>query len=175
MPSTMALRRPRLAVPALFLTLAACSGVSGLDEEPMALSSVEKARVDGQVSKALEARRWTAAWNQAVDGGASRERFESIAVSALADDDGDAADMLEALRAKWGGLTPAARGRVDELVQEELRRRDWERAVEIELLAADDAPAYEAAWALYEDAPPHKAHDLLQAIDEARREREEED
>jgi len=173
--SSMIPRPARLAVTALFLALAACAGVRGLDEDPLPLSTDERARVGRQVDKALEERRWTTAWNQAVDAGADRARLEGVALAALKDDDGAAEDMFEALLAKWGGLTPDARGRVTELVQQALRDRHWERAVEMELLTAEDAPAYAAAWALYDDAPPNKAEDVLQAITEARAEREKAD
>ena len=173
--STMVLRLQRFAVPACCLILGACASVRGLDGDPLPLSAAEKARVSKQVDNALETRKWDAAWNQAVDAGADRSRLETVALAALADDDGVAEDMFEALIGKWGGLTPAARGRVSELVEARIDKRDWDRAIELELLTAEDAPTYAAAWALYDRAPPNKAPDVLEAIGEARSDREKAD
>ena len=64
--------------------------------------------MDAQVSAAEAERRWPAAWNQAAEAGAPRERLEAIALAALADDDGSADGMLEALREKWAGSLPRA-------------------------------------------------------------------
>lgn len=172
--SSMCHRLQCLAVSILCLALGACSSLRGLDEDPVLLSGPEKARVQKKVDEAVEKERWAAAWNQAVDAGSGRDRLETLALGALADDDSDAVDMFEALLTKWKGLTPAARQQVDDLVQAELKERwpDWERAVEIELITAEDAPTYSAAWALYDDVPPNKAESVLEAITEARRERE---
>ncbi len=164
----MPLRLQQPAVAVLCLVLGACSSIRSLDEDPLPLSASEKAHVGTQVDKALEKRRWETAWNQAVDAGADRGRLETIALGALQDDDGAAEDMLEALVGKWGGLTPTARGRVQALVKAALVEDDWGRAVEIEILAAEDAPTYQAAWDLYSGAPPRRAESLLEAITGAR-------
>jgi hypothetical protein len=159
----------RLAFPLLVAcAVAGCTSPRGLDEAPMKLSPDEALAVRAQVDKARRAGAYTAAWNQAVDAGAGRERLETIAVEALAADDGDAKEMLHALRDKWGPLSPAARARVTSLSREAAGRGDWKLAVGIELVAADDPPAYAAAWRVYQDAPPQEASDLLARIREAR-------
>ena len=171
----MALRLQRLAVPVCCLILGACASVRGLDGDPLPLSTAEKARVGAQVDKAVATGEWDAAWNQAVDAGADRSRLEAVALAALADEDGVSSDMFEALIDKWGGLTPAARGQVSDLVRAGIGENDWDRAVEIELLTADDAPTYAAAWAVYDRAPANKAAAVLTAIGEARSDREKAD
>ena len=171
----MALRLQRFAVPACCLILGACASLRGLDEDPLPLSAAEKARVGTKVDEAVVEREWDAAWNQAVDLGADRSRLEAVALAALADDDGVAQDMFEALIGKWGGLTPAGRGRVKTLVEASIDERDWDRAVEVELLTAEDAPTYAAAWAVYDRAPPQDAVSALAAIGEARSEQEKAD
>jgi hypothetical protein len=172
---TMAHRLQRIAATALCLLAGACASVRGLDEAPTPLSASEQARVARQVDSALEERKWDAAWNQAVEAGAERARLEDVALRALADDDGVAGDMFEALVAKWGGLTTPARERVSVLVGDAIARRDWERAVELELLTAEDAPAYAAAWGVYDQAPAGEAEPVLAAIVEARADRERSD
>jgi hypothetical protein len=170
--------RVRLLLSAgVVMLLAACATVRGLDEPALDLSGEEKARVERQVRIAIDEKRWSSAWNQAVDAGASRERLEGIAMGALEAEDGVVEDMLEALFAKWGGLTPAGRARVDALLEEVLTAKwvDWERAAEIAIQTAEDAPAYARAWEIYEAAPPDGAQSILEAIGEARRTRETDD
>ena len=172
---TMALRLQRSAVLICCLILGACASIRGLDEDPLPLSTTEKARVNTQVDKALAGNDWDAAWNQTVDAGADRSRLEAVALAALADKDGAAPDMFEALVEKWGALTPPARGQVAALVEASVAENDWDRAVELELLTAEDAPTYAAAWVVYDRAPPSKAEAVLAAIVEARSDREKAD
>ncbi|MHC5011680.1 MAG: hypothetical protein ACYTG6_12160 [Planctomycetota bacterium] len=150
------------------LLVASCSSPKGLDETPMSLSPDEAALVEEQVARAREAEEWTAAWNQAVDAGTDRSGLEAIALDALEADDGAAEDMLDALRRKWGGLTPAGRERVTALSRRAMGKKDYERAASIEVFAAEDAPAYAAAWRIYRETPPGDAEAVLEVIRSAR-------
>jgi len=150
--------------------------MKGLDERPRALAPDERARVAAKIDSAVGEEEWVAAWNQAVDLGADRARFESIAVGALEDRaDGDAEKMFGMLREKWGPLSAAARGRVDALVAAAREDGDWGRMAKIQILTADDPPKYAAAWAVYEETPPSEAQDVLDLIVEARGEGEKQD
>ena len=156
------------------LQFAACSGVADLDDSAAAsLSPAETAAVRQQIEKALsdDEKEWAAAWNQEVKIGAARERLERVALAALADESGDAEDMFEALRKKWGGLTPAARAQVDDAVATAIAEKDWDRAVELEILSADaaDRPAFKGAWAIYRQSPADEAVDLFESIEDARK------
>lgn len=159
---------------ACLLGLGACSGIEGLDGPtgggggPPALNSTETASVRGQVDKAVAARRWKVAWNQEIEAGADRERLEAIAVGALGDRSRHAEDMLDALRARHGALSPTGRAQVDSWAQEAQAEGHWLRAVTLELQSADDPPAYVRAWAVYRAAPVEIAPDLLEAITDAR-------
>lgn len=116
---------------------------------------------DGQVA-------WAAAWDQEVQAGADRTRLARIAVGALQAQDSDAEEMFKALVRKWGALEPAQRGAVSVQVEAAIAKGDWERALELEIVTADDAPAYSRAWALYERAPARQGADLLAEIQAAR-------
>lgn len=158
----------RLATLLGILLLGACASVRGIDDAPGSFSSQEKAKVEVGIDRALSDEEWGAAWDQAVSVGASRARFEAIALQALADDAGVAEAMFEALREKWGALTPDGRTRARALGAAAIREGDWERAAQIEILVADDAPAYAGAWAIYEQAPADEASDILRMIGKAR-------
>lgn len=161
---------------ALVLAPLGCSGVRSLTDAREAagppLGETEQAMVRGQVEDALQEKRFAEAWNQEVELGASRERLESIAIAALEDDDGDAADMVAELRAKWGGLSEGARTRVEDLVRERMAEGRFELAAELAITAADDAPAYTHAFRVYEQTPARKAADVLRVIQDARKEAE---
>lgn len=116
----------------------------------------------------MAAKRWKVAWNQEIEAGADRAQLQEIALAALADRSRHAGDMLAALHQRFGALPAAGRARVDGLVREAKSEGHWSRALDIELLSADDAPAFSQAWALYQDAPVERAPDLLEAIQEAR-------
>lgn len=162
-------RARRLALLVLLASLVAgCSGVDGLDTTAPALTDAERADVASQVDKALAAGRYNVAWNQAVQGGAERARLEALAVRALAARSRHAAGMFDALRAEYGALEAGPRGDVAALVEEATRAGLWQRAVQIELITADDPPAYRAAWAIYRAATPVDAPALLEAIQAAK-------
>ena len=165
----------RLVAPlaVLLLLLAACTTIRGLDEKSRRFEASERRRVEGQVEQAVEKGAWAAAWNQAIDLGADRERMESILLAAIEDDAGIAEDMMDEIRARWGGLSPAGAERARLLSGAAWDERDYERAVEIELLVADDVPRYLRAWERYDQAPPKEAPDLLELILEAKAEAEE--
>ncbi len=164
-------RRPALLL--LTLLLAGCSGVDGLSADAPRLSDAERESVQVQVEKALEQKRFNLAWNQEVKAGADRGRLERIALEALRARSGHAEDMFSALREKHGALSADSRKAVT--LQREAAQREgrWSRALEIEMLTADDPPAYSAAWSVYRDAPPDVAPDLLTTITDARSDHEE--
>jgi hypothetical protein len=163
-----------LLLTALLALCGGCSGLAPLDEPPAAtLAPSEQAAVRAKADEALAQGRYNAAWNQEVAAGADRARLEAIAVQALAGRSLHAADMLRALEKRFGGLGPEARARADALVARARTEGHWQRALEVALAAADDAPHYEAAWAVYRDAPPEVASSLLEMIQDARKAREE--
>ena len=159
---------------ALGATAACSASLAKLDEEG-ALSEDESLAVRAQVEKAVAEKRWESAWNQEVAAGGDRHRLELIALAALRDESGDADDMFEALHEKWKGITPAARQAIDRMrVESEGRDRpDWDRALEIELVTADDPPAFKRAWDVYKRADARAAEDLLERLQEARKRYEE--
>ena len=154
----------------LLLLLGACSGIEAIDagSSGPSLSGSEQQTVRGQVDKAVAAGRWKVAWNQEIEAGADRERLEKIAVGALGDRSRHAGDMLTALRERWGNLSPDGRRQVESWVAEARSEGRWSRAMDLELLAADDPPTFQRAWALYQAAPPEFAPDLLDEIKDAR-------
>ena len=154
------------------LLVAACSDLAALDGDGAtpALSGSEQAAVRTQVDKALAGQRFKTAWNQEVAAGADRARLEAVALAALEAHSGHAADMFAALRTRHGALSSGARGRVDGLVAQAQDAASWSRALELELLTADDAPEYTRAWAVYRAAPPERAAALLQTIQDAKEE-----
>ena len=149
---------------------AGCAGIGELGEAGSSptLSPSEQSAVRGQVSQAISARRWKVAWNQEIEAGADRTRLQDIALQALADRSRHAGDMLAALRERYGALSAAARAQVDNLVSRAKEEGRWTRAMELELLSADDPPSFSRAWALYQGAPVELAPGLLEAIQEAR-------
>jgi hypothetical protein len=155
-----------------WVCLPACSGISSLDggDGGSSLSASEQDAVRGQVTKAVEARRWKVAWNQEIEAGADRERLEEIAVSALGDRSRHAADMLTALRERHGALSQRGRSRISAWVSKAQSEGRWARAVELELSSADDPPTFSRAWVVYQQAPPELAPDLLSSIKEERAE-----
>jgi hypothetical protein len=157
-----------LAVPFL-LTLAACSGVRGLSEAREPLLGDEPATVRRTSDAALEESRYADAWNLEASAGEDRTRLEAVALASLEADRGPYEDMLAELRTRFGGLSPAARARVDALVARRIADRQWSAAAEVEIVAADDAPAYRAAWAVYERTPPKDALAVLETIQKARK------
>ncbi len=164
----------------VFLTLiqaliagSACSGISGLDEPAAELSTSERATVREQVDAAVEAKTYRAAWDQEVTAGADRTRLERVALAALENHSRHAPDMFEALREKWGALQPAAREQVSTWTAAAQQREEWGRALELELITADDPPAFTRAFAVYKAAPPLFAPDLLEEIQDARADHEE--
>jgi hypothetical protein len=148
--------------------LSACSGVGSLTADAPKLTSAEKDSVRVQVEKALTQKRYNLAWEQEVAAGADRAQLERIALLALRGRSGHAESMLAALRERHGDLTPEMRALITQEAEAAKASRHWERAVQIELQAAGDAPAYEAAWALYRAAPADRAPGLLKAITAAK-------
>ena len=157
-----------LAVPFL-LTLAACSGVKSLSEAREPLQGNEPAAVRRTSDAALKEERFSDAWNLEAAAGEDRARLEGVALASLEAERGPYEDMFAELRAKFGGLSPAARARVYALVVKRLGERRWTDDVEIELLAAEDPPTFKAAWAVYERTPPKDALAVLETIQEARK------
>lgn len=169
MSSTLVFRHTILLL--LAAVGAGCSGISALDTAPdgsSGLSQGEQAAVRSQVSRAVDAGRWKIAWNQEVEAGADRAALERIALGALRDDSRHAEDMLKALRERWGALSAEGRARVNGWVVEAKAEGRWRRALGLELLSADDPPAFTRAWALYQGAPVELAPELLDDIKGAR-------
>ncbi len=171
------MHRFRLTILFTLVVFAACSGVTSLDEEHNALNARERTLVRSQADKALEAGEWSEAWDQEVHAGGDRARLESIALAALKDDSGSAESMFAELRRKWGPLSGGSRAALDTLVVDAVAERDWKRAMEIEITSADDPPkagddaervTFSKAWALFGEAPPNKASDLREMIQDAR-------
>jgi hypothetical protein len=174
-PRRAAVRGAFVAAAAVAL-LAACSRIDPIDQPPpSALSQPERVTVRAQVAKAVEARRWKDAWNQEIRAGGDRRALEEIAVKALADDDAAAEDMLDELRRRHGALSPEGHAAVRSAAQDEEARKEWARAAEILVAAADDPPEYGEAWGVYARTPPNKALDVLDVIQDARREHEEDE
>ncbi len=161
-----------LLVLLLASSVVACSDLAALDTggDSPALSGEEQATVRVQVDKALAEQRYKVAWNQEVAAGADRGRLEAIALTALEAQSGHADDMFVALRTKHGGLSASARERVDGLVATARESGSWSRALDLELLTADDPPAFTRAWSVYRAAPPDRATALLESIQEAKEE-----
>jgi hypothetical protein len=150
------------------LAATACSRVAALDTRPMDLSEPERAAVREQADRSRGEKEWKDAWNQEVEAGADRARLETIALEAAADSDGDAKDMFAELRRRWGGLSETAQDGLARVLQKAEAEKDYGLAVEVLILAADDAPTYAGAWDLYRRAPPDEAVDILGEIRLAR-------
>jgi hypothetical protein len=154
------------------LGAAACSNVTALDAPRRPLSPGEPPTVREKSDEALAAKQYAVAWNHEFHAGGDRARLEAIFLAALADDAGAAEDMMEQLRAAHGGLSEGATARAKEVAAAEEGRGDWERAAEVLVLVASDAPAFEAAWDVYRRAPPKDALTVLETIQQARVEHE---
>lgn len=157
-----------LALAAILGLLGACSGVDSLGGDAPRFSDAEREDVRVQVDKALEEKRYNLAWNQERQAGADRTRLETIAVEALRDRSRHAGPMFDELRKAHSGLSADARAQVTRQTEAATRQNLWLRAVEIELLSADDPPDYRRAWAIYRQAPADQGSDLLEAITAAK-------
>jgi hypothetical protein len=155
------------------LILAGCSSVTALDAPRRPLAAPEVARVEEQSKKAEGEKDYATAWNHEFFAGARRERLEAIFLAALRADAGPAEDMMAQLRKAHGGLTPEAQREVKKIADEEERKGDWERAAEVHVVAAADAPKYEAAWDVYTRAPSKDALAVFETIQGAREAHEE--
>ncbi|MDJ0521288.1 MAG: hypothetical protein QNJ90_04365 [Planctomycetota bacterium] len=162
----------RIAAIAAFLLLLApgCTDLAALDSEAdgPALAPSEQDAVREQGDKALADGRFKTAWNHEVAAGADRARLERIALAALEAQSGQAEDMFVALREKHGALSNGARSRVDGMVDAARQRGSWSRALELELMTADDPPTFTRAWAVYRGAPVERAPSLLETLQEAK-------
>ena len=63
-----------------------------------------------------------------------------------------------------------ARSRVEGLVARARESSAWSRALEVELMTADDPPEFTRAWAVYRAAPLERAPALLETLKEAKAE-----
>ena len=147
--------------------LGGCSGIRSLDGPGASPAPSEQEAIRHQVDLALGEGRYKTAWNQEIEAGAERVRLEAIALAALADSSAHAADMFVALRKKWGSLSAPVRKRVDQLIAEAKSAAKWTRALKLELDTADDPPAFQRAWALYASAPVDWAPTLLEELQDA--------
>lgn len=159
-----------LALGIAFAALAGCSSAASLDTTNRPLSPAEAAIVSRKSDKALADKEYELAWNHEVYAGKNRERLEAVALAALEADAGVADDMLSQLKKAHGGLTDAGRARVKAATVKAQGAGNWERAAEIQVVAADDAPSYKAAWAVYAEAPAKDALSILKYIEKARTE-----
>lgn len=155
--------------------LVACSSPYSLDrmsEDPFpGLTETERTGIASQVEAAIKEESWTRAWNQAVEAAMDRATFERIALAALEKEAGVAEDFFQALRDKYGAMSPSLQAGVDELAEAAEGRKDWKRAAEIRILTAADGD-YAEAWAIYRRTPVWDSADVLELIREAREARE---
>lgn len=164
----------RVLVPGWVLVLAACSQVEAIDAPRRPLEGREPDVVRRKSDESAAAKDFASAWNHELHAGADRSRLEGIALSALEADAPGVADMLEQLRKAHGGLTEDARRRVAATAASLEAQARWTRSAEVHLLTADDPPAYGAAWDVYVRAPPKDALRILEKIQSARKDFEEE-
>lgn len=163
-----------VAVVAL-LALAGCAGVDDLSSAKGAPRGAVAASPAGsreaalrrKADAALAERSYADAWNLEAAAGSDAERLSAIAVASLEADRGPYEDMFAALHAKFGGLPPTARARVEAVVKAAESEGAWSRAVNVALVTAADAPTYAAAWAVYERAPTKEALGLYRTIQKA--------
>lgn len=160
----------RLAVALAALLLAACSGPTSLrsGRDPLVSDPAEVASVRAKVDQAVKEGQYADAWNLEAAAGRDRARLEAIALASLAADEGPYEKMFAELLGAFHGLTPEARARVGVESKKAMDASKWERAAEIELVAAEDAPAYKAAFAVYERTPVGDALGVLRKIERAR-------
>lgn len=166
------MRRRFALVLVLAPLLPACSGVSDLGKAPPPFAGTEGAAVRKKADAALAEKKYADAWNMEAQAGTDRARLESIAIASLEADEGPFDDMLEQLRTKFGGLSPEGRARVTALTAKEVGLKHWTRAADVEIAAADDAPTFSGAWAVYEKTPPDEALGVLEALRDARKDHE---
>jgi hypothetical protein len=152
----------------LALALGACTSVADLGRPSKPLMAGEPAQVRKKSEEALRQKEWVLSWNHEVAAGADRSALEEIALQALDDEDGDAEEMFAQLRKKFGGVTEGAAARVKSMTEKAVDLGDWDRAAEIQILAADDAPTYRGAWDVYAVTPAAKAMPILEKIQKAR-------
>ena len=163
------LRRPLLVL-VLAASAAGCTGLAALDGGGAAppLNATEQSAVHGQVDKALAEQSYKTAWNQEVAAGADRDRLEAIALAALDAKSSHADGMFKELRKKHGALGVAARARIERLVAQARQEGAWLHALELEIVTADDPPAFSRAWEVYRAAPSEGAAALLESLQEAK-------
>lgn len=147
--------------------LAGCAGVSDLTAPASSGIGTHAQDVRRKADEALAAGKFEEAWNLEAAAGTDRARLEAIALASLAADKGPYEDMFPALRKKFGGLSTEARARVDALAQEREAAGQYDAAVALQLVAADDAPAYDAAWGVYKRTPVKDALEVLETIEAA--------
>jgi len=129
----------------------------------------EVSAVRAKVDQAVKEGKFADAWNLEAAAGRDRLRLESIAVASLAADEGPYEKMFAELVGTYRGLSPEARERVGVESRKAIEAERWGRAAEIEIAAAEDAPAYKAAFGVYERTPAGDALDVLERIERARR------
>ncbi len=161
----------RLGLPLVASMLVACSGPASLRTArgPLVTDASEVAAVHAKVDEAVKAGEYADAWDLEAASGRDRARLEAIALASLAADDGPYEKMFAELVGAFHGLSPEARARVGVESKKAVEAGKWERAAEIEIAAAEDAPAYKAAFAVYERTPSDSALAVLKTIDRARR------
>ena len=151
----------------LAFALVGCAGVSDLSAPASPTLGSHAQDVRRKADEALAAGKFEEAWNLEAAAGTDRSRLEAIALAALAADKGPYEDMFPALRKKFGGLSTEARAKVDALAQERETAGHFDDAVDLQLVAADDAPAYAAAWDVYKRTPVKDALEVLERIQAA--------
>jgi hypothetical protein len=165
--------RERLAlfVPVLLggLLLAACTGAADLKGPDRTVPADASAALRRKADEALTEAKYADAWNLEAQAGSDRARLEAIAVASLDADNGPYEDMMKALRGKFGGLSADARSRVSAVTKKFEADRKWTDAAEVEIVTADDAPAYQGAWGVYTRTPVKDALDVYQRIEKARK------
>ena len=161
----------RFAVLAALLgPVAGCSGVSSLStSRALVTDGGEVAAVRAKVDQAVKEKKFADAWDLEVASGQDRARLETIALASLAADEGPSEKMLAELIGTFHGLSPDARARVGAESKRAMEAKKWGRAAEIEIMAAEDAPAYKAAFGVYERTPPSDALAVLELIEKARK------
>ncbi len=163
-----------------------CSSPRGLDQPTLALQPSERGDVEAQARKAMAKGAFVDAWNQAAEADLDRSLLEEIAIGAagrpveaasdgtaggvggLFGSSGAARSMFEALAKRYGGLSKEGRASLDAWTAKLEHDSEWVRAAEVQMMAADDAPAFRAAWDVYRRAPPDEAPAVLEAIGKAR-------
>ncbi len=150
------------------LALAACNDVGDLGKPSRPLLGDEPQWVRRKADEALQQERWVDAWNLEKEAGGDRSRVEEVALQALAHEVSDSRDMFQRIREKFGGLSEGAKARVKALTDKAVADRDWRHATEMQVLAADDAPAFKGAWDVFLVTPQGEALGILQRIQKAR-------